>query len=292
MLVPALALLGSLAVAAPAHAYKIGGKPWPGHAIRYYSSLPSAFEPTLKQATGLWNSSGVHVRFVRVSHLKGAQVWIRIGPTPGVPGFASLGRQPHAYVHLAIAPRAARDPEQQPLVLRVLTHELGHVLGLDHSRFYGCPLMSAKTDTIACPQPGKPWLYFCRIIDRDALAGAAHLYGGKGHVGPEFCEREPAPPQLQDVRFEGGEEGGGVVHISWRAPKALRRDAHIDLGVYPADQCGSAFARKEHYSLPATATSWTDENGEPSASRSVSAGVTACRSSRSTSAPPSRSRRS
>jgi hypothetical protein len=71
---------------------------------------------------------------------------------------------------------------------QVIAHELGHVLGLGHTTV-PCAAMSAGW---YCPDaPAGEWR--CRLLERDDVEGAVHLYGGTvGPLGPVNC---PIPPR-------------------------------------------------------------------------------------------------
>jgi hypothetical protein len=88
----ALALLLAGSGAAPAEAYKLGGKPWPGRTITYHADVRQ-YADALATAVRAWNASGVRVRFVRTSRRRAALRIIEArgkgGPTFG--GSATLG---------------------------------------------------------------------------------------------------------------------------------------------------------------------------------------------------------
>jgi hypothetical protein len=71
---------------------------------------------------------------------------------------------------------------------QVIAHELGHVLGLGHTTVR-CAAMSAGW---YCPDaPAGEWR--CRLLERDDVDGAVHLYGGTVRpLGPVNC---PIPPR-------------------------------------------------------------------------------------------------
>ena len=74
-----LALLAVLAGAAPAHAYKLGGKSWPKRTITYHVAIPQ-YEAAIAEAAAAWNASGADIRLKEV-----------VGPARGA---ADRGRRP------------------------------------------------------------------------------------------------------------------------------------------------------------------------------------------------------
>ena len=128
------------------------------------------------------------------------------GRTSGSAGLATIGRRSGAF--LRIEPRIYRPLRERDrgYAAIVLAHELGHVLGLNHTTGHR-RLMSAKP-LMYCPQPPQPWQYYCRWLSRDDTRGAIALYGGRDRrPASRWCLREPAPPVLP-VQF-------GVGEITW-----------------------------------------------------------------------------
>jgi hypothetical protein len=186
-------------------------------------------------------------------------VLIRRGDAEGNDGFASIGRAPGATLELNRR-LGTGTREQRNYVAALLAHELGHVLGLDHTAARGCQAMDAVIGVDGCPTTRQAWRYRCRIVYADDVAGAIHLYGGRpARLGPLFCDLEAPPPQLLGVAFSGGEEAGQVVRISWRRPAGLRRDARIDVSIFALGHCGDRSASVGGTTLPSSATSWRDE---------------------------------
>ena len=198
---PAAAPIGSAAAV-------IGGTRWPGRGtarITYFSSSENRWP--VAQAVAAWNSSGARVRFVPVPRPR-AQVVISDSTAARsdsyVAGFASIGYvyPGGGYVHLS---RLAHPRRPHYSMAGVATHELGHVLGLDHEDG-GCATMNSTLWSACAERP-------CRLLERDDIRGAIKLYGGRARmVRPGFC---PKPPS--QIRATGDPNAYGV-SLEWRNP--------------------------------------------------------------------------
>ena len=228
-----LGLIAMLALAAaPASAYNAPGPRWPGKTIRFHETLPKSWNWGIRQAVKTWNTSGINVRFVKVPRSR-AQVKIGYGDANGSGGYASIGRQPGAYVEMNKSMYRPLRPEVRLVTAQILAHELGHVLGLDHVFSNGCRLM---TPTVLgnCPDPPQPWLYDCSWLSKDDFRGALKLYGGKARKpARKWCPLEPKPPAPQDVRFISGDP----VRIQWSATKSLRAGSVAVIEIFEEGRC-------------------------------------------------------
>jgi hypothetical protein len=188
----------------------IGGAPWPGRRIAritYFNA--SSAKWSVEQAVKAWNSSGARVRFVAVARRR-AQVLISDSRGPrsdtAVSGFASIGYTypGGGYVHLS---RLAHPRRPHYTMAGVATHELGHVLGLDHED-RRCATMN--TSLWAGCGGARP----CRLLERDDIQGAIKLYGGRARMTrPAFC---PKPPS--GVQATGDANAYGVT-LEWENPR-------------------------------------------------------------------------
>jgi hypothetical protein len=259
-------VLAAASLVAPsiADAYTTTGKRWPGRTITYRSTMPRGFDSSLAQAARTWNSAGARIRFVKARRGARAQVTISYGATPGAAGYASIGYQRNAYVHINRGARPPRTAEDRRVMVLLFTHELGHVLGLNHSEKTNCEIMHPHAGSAsgcrlpAAPDPG---YYQCRILFPDDVRGLVRLYGGRARISRIYCLMQPAPRQLNRVVFSGGAPTASPLTISWQRPTGFRSGAQIEVSVWDSGRCNAEETwqyRRSIVKLPPTATSWTD----------------------------------
>ena len=242
---------------------------WPGKTITYRESLPKKWDESLRLALDAWNSAGGKLRFVKAKGGAKPQLTIGYGPTQGYAGFATIGPAKNAYVHLSTGYKNAdADLEQRLGVGRLLTHELGHVVGFGHVG-KGCELMVTFIPATCLLLSFEPGYRVCRWIDKPLLKKFIAAYGGKGKLAPKFCPIDPLPPQLEDVAFTGGAAAGQPVRVTWKAQPA---DAGERVHIYVrAGACPASLPR-------ATARTW-----RPSSAPRRAAGPTRTRTTRAAS---------
>jgi len=230
---------------------------WPGHTITYTESIPAKWDWSLQRALTAWNTAGGHLSFVPVKKGRRPQLVIGFGDTHGADGYASIGPAPHAFVHLSPGYRKAPDTAGLKVwVGRLFTHELGHVVGFEHTAGT-CSLMVAVFDTGACPLlDDQPGYYACRWIDKPLLKRFVGAYGGKARQAAKSCLIDPLPDQLVGPQFTAAP--GGPVTFRWSAPPSAPPRSKVHLEVWPGSTCAGDPPRDVDVQLPLGAGTWTD----------------------------------
>ncbi len=171
-------LLFAGASSAPLPAYDFDAVPWPGGVVPYYNAAPDQAW-AVNQAVHAWNTSGAKVRFVAVAP-SAAKLVIREDPrkTYCAEGQASVGYVRNASV--LIFPAHGRTHAcNQYWAARVMTHELGHVLGLQHENRI-CATMNAYGSWRGGEEcPTLLWAWRCRLLELDDVQGVTSIYGGR-----------------------------------------------------------------------------------------------------------------
>jgi len=153
---------------------------WTTATLTYYDGLPEEWAWSLRTAVAQWNAAGVGITLRPVSDPVTAQVRVSYGDIGGSSGLATVGATSRAFVKLSDRYRTAIGDEYDRVeVMGVLTHELGHVLGLEHVTTR-CALMGPVMDIVGCGifDVERPEAYRCDVVGQAALEQAARLYGG------------------------------------------------------------------------------------------------------------------
>jgi hypothetical protein len=234
----AFTLLAFLFIASSAQAFNFISPKfnWPGKpaVIKYHTNVkPYAW--SIKQAVNAWNKSGVKVKFKKVSSAKKAKLVIRqwkhkepVNSCVGRGDLLGVATTQLKYTRSGkLKPTKSKvelnnykgNPQQCRFVMaQVATHELGHVLGLDHEN-KNCAIMSPATMVAqgswppssmpnTCKAPAEP-AWWCKLLGKDDLRGAQKLYGGQLRLRqPEYCPFLAPPPPLENISAGELEEEG------------------------------------------------------------------------------------
>ncbi len=169
--------LASASAAAPIVGGPAVGGAWPDGVVRYYNDAPE-HDWALRQAVDAWNRSGAEIHFRQTDRLQADLVVESTAEKQCGHGRATVGYSVPATVTI-FSLRVGRACDQYSAV-RALTHELGHVLGLDHTTS-ACAVMNPSGSYGGSPQcpPSHPTFWRCRLIEPSDAEAAVRLYGGK-----------------------------------------------------------------------------------------------------------------
>lgn len=199
-----------------------------GNAITL-ATVDAASKDEVREAVGHWNRSGARIKLVETGRSKAQIVVLAPERARGCSGVSrrlfvnrvrsssSIRRGP--CVHRA---DGTRDREAE---VRILVHEFGHSLGLEHET-HACAAMNVNlvdtvpnrcTDVLALPK----WQYYCVYLEADDIAGIVKRYGGTAIVpGPRVCDRSSAPVAPTDVvsAVERPTPDTTLTRITWTDP--------------------------------------------------------------------------
>jgi hypothetical protein len=232
---------------------------WQGSRIYYYDALPAKWHWSVTRAVAQWNALGGGIRFSPTTIPSKAQLTIRYGSIGQSAGLATVGRTAHASVRLSNGydSKDALDAHYRIEVMAVLTHELGHVLGYEHTSTK-CSLMSPMMDIVGCGDVSSahPGYYKCRIVDATQAARFIRNYGGRlKSAGGSWCLIDPLPSVLSGVVFDNS---GSGVNISWAQPSYAPSGSRVAIQHWTGEGCDAPSSAAATDYADAVAGSWAN----------------------------------
>ena len=235
-------------------------KKWNVRTLYYYDGLPAKWDWSLQTAVAKWNAAGARIRLARVAKAKNAQVRIGYGNIGSAAGLATVGATKNAFVRLSsrFSSMDAVNARNRVTIMNVLAHELGHVLGFQHTTAR-CSLMAPVLDVDACnvvpaTQPG---YYKCHTLDTPLVQRFVRLYGGRArYPSAAWCLIDPLPQALSGVTFTGGTSSPVAVH--WNRPTSVPAGSTLVVKRWPSTTCGTAPSSAATFRPSMTLGVWQD----------------------------------
>lgn len=213
---------------------------WTGRRILYTETIPAKWDWSLSTAIAKWNSSGGGIKFVRATNPRKARVTISYGNIGAAAGLATVGKTRRGFVKLSSAYSSVDelDARNRVQVMGIFTHELGHVLGFQHTSAR-CSLMSPVLDVDGCQvlPATQPGFYKCRTIDAPLVARFVQLYGGRAQYPAATCPVDPLPSALPGVAFAGGP--ASPVTVTWGKPAFAPSGSRVVVRSWTAPVCSA-----------------------------------------------------
>ena len=232
---------------------------WNVTTLYYYETIASKWDWSLSTAVAKWNAAGGRIKLVRTPYRSRARVFISSGYTGGAAGMATVGATPGAWVHLNPSYNSvdALDAWRRVEVMALFAHEIGHVLGFQHTSAK-CSLMRAVLDIGACylAPASLPGQYKCRTIDPALVGTFVRAYGGAARYPGSWCLIDPLPSQLSGVTISGGTSARAAVR--WSRPTYLPSGARMQIRVWRSGSCAVVPLRAETFTASPTALTWGD----------------------------------
>ncbi len=189
---------------------------WKSRTVRYFAGDAKKYRKQIRQAVEAWNTSGVKFRWKPASRRDAKLDFVVTRNVRGDGEAISDGRNGTIKLAPGLLTGAHSPQEANVKATALVAHEMGHIMGLDHSR--KCAAMQAFVHA-SCKPPSDDWLYRCRILEADDIAGAIKVYGGKRkQLAPKFCAFEPAPRPLEEFAGTWDPDQQNIV-LTWKPPQ-------------------------------------------------------------------------
>lgn len=237
---------------------------WTGSRIYYRETVATKWDWSIRTAITKWNRTGGRIRFVRTTNPKKAQVTISSADIGAAAGMATVGRVHKGYVHLSKVYDNVDelDAHYRIEVMMIFSHELGHVLGFQHSSV-ACSLMFPVLDVEGChviPRVEKPGYYQCRTINGPLASTLVRVYGGRAKFPASWCPIDKIPAALTGVDITGGT--GSPVTVTWTSPPSVPSGSRVKISSWQSEVCGAVPAETAAMYAAVSDGTWPDPRSE------------------------------
>ncbi len=235
---------------------------WPGRIITVRNTIPGEAGRIAARAVADWNNAGLRTKFKLVKFSRADVVMKLVRRTPcGSAGCADLGYLPgrQSTVWLLGNPSAPQKITDPTWYMTLISHELGHILGLNHTSG-SHDLMHPAPRSAVVTTSGK-----CRQYTRTELKPLRRAYGArmsmKRALRPKTtCRLRPLPGPVPDLRVSGPHDGS--VEISWGDARGAA--SYLVLRGKDGAPCPTAPDSNDAEALPTrgrTAVDWGAQEG-------------------------------
>ena len=216
-------LTGLVHAAAPAQAAGSSRARWRQPVVRVFAE-PGVGGALIRPALQAWNASGARIRLSLISRRRGADIVVR-RPQRLPPAFAAGGCDgrgemswtgDRAVSGEVVWTRCSDDPSS----VFLLTHEIGHTIGMGHITGSTCAVMNptfasgvqgVRGERCLPPPPGRA---YCGLLTRADIRQVVSLYGGQPRRPQSgFCAL-PTPRVPPFVSADPVPFGGGTLAVT------------------------------------------------------------------------------